>query len=253
MNRKANLVSVLRSPRWICAVTVLLLTTACATGPNANPHDPLEPFNRGVYGFNDAVDRAVVQPVATVYRDVMPSPLRTGITNFFANLQDAWSSVNNALQLKPRETIESSMRFGINTVFGLAGVLDIASEMRLERHTEDFGQTLGYWGVGSGPYVVLPLLGSSTVRDTVASPVEVKGNLLSHLDDVPVRNSATAINLIDRRSRLLDTSKMLEQVALDPYTFSRDAFLQRRHSMIYDGNLLDEEPVDDVSADQPTQ
>lgn len=227
--------------RCACAIALVSLVTACASGPNANPRDPLEPFNRGVYGFNDAVDRAVVKPVATAYRDVLPRPVRTGVNNFFANLQDVWSGVNNALQLKPRESVESFLRFGVNTVFGLAGVLDIASEMRIERHTEDFGQTLGYWGVGPGPYLVLPLLGPSTVRDTAALPVDAQGNLVSSVSDVPARNSATAVNLVDRRARLLDASKMLDQIALDPYTFTRDAFLQRRRSQVFDGNPPDDD------------
>lgn len=237
-----------RSARLVFATALLALTAACATDPNANPRDPLEPFNRGVYGFNDAVDRAVVRPVATVYRDVLPSPVRTGVHNFFANLQDVWSGVNNALQLKPRESIESFLRFGVNTVFGFGGVLDIASEMRIERHTEDFGQTLGYWGIGSGPYLVLPLLGPSTLRDTAALPVDAQGNLVSSVSDVPTRNTATAVNLVDQRARLLDASKMLEQVALDPYTFTRDAFLQRRRNQVFDGNPPDDDLLEDVQA-----
>ncbi len=225
--------------RWL-ALGLLLSLTACATGPNTNPKDPMEPLNRGVYGFNDALDRAVIKPVATVYRDVLPSPMRTGVSNFFANLQDAWSGVNNALQLKPQESAESFVRFGVNTFLGFGGVLDIATEMRIERHTKDFGHTLGYWGVGPGPYLVLPLLGPSTLRDTAAMSVDNQGNPISHLSDVPTRNSLTALRLLDRRARLLDASKMLDQVALDPYTFTRDAFLQRRRSTVYDGNPPDE-------------
>ncbi|MDD2919253.1 VacJ family lipoprotein [Rhodoferax sp.] len=216
-------------------VISLVLLTGCATGPTANPRDPLEPFNRGMYQFNDAVDRAVIKPVATVYRDVLPSPVRTGVTNFFANLQDAWSIVNNALQLKGEAAGDSLARFGVNTFLGLGGVLDIASEMQIERHTEDFGQTLGHWGVGAGPYLVLPLMGPSTVRDTAALPVDAQGNLVSGVNDVSTRNSLTALSLLNRRSRLLDASKMLDQVALDPYTFTRDAFLQRRLNDVYDG------------------
>jgi phospholipid-binding lipoprotein MlaA len=233
----------------VLALATLTLCTSllggCATGPAANPRDPLEPLNRGVYQFNDAVDRAVVRPVATVYRDVLPSPVRTGVSNFFYNLQDAWSVVNNTLQLKPEQAGNSFFRFGVNTVFGLGGVLDIATEMRIERSTEDFGQTLGRWGVGSGPYLVLPLLGPSTVRDTAALAVDMQGNLLSNAA-VPERNSAKALELLDRRSRLLQATDMLDQVALDPYTFTRDAFLQRRRSAVYDGN-----PPDEVE-DQPT-
>jgi len=238
--------------RLMVAVTLVALVTlaGCASGPNANPRDPLEPFNRGVYQFNDAVDRAVVKPVATAYRDVLPSPVRTGVRNFFANLQDAWSGVNNALQLKPQATVESFVRVGVNSVFGLFGLIDIATEMRIPRHTEDFGQTLGYWGVGAGPYVVLPVLGPSTLRDTAALPVDMQGDAVNHVSDVPARNSATALKLVDKREQLLDASKMLEQVALDPYTFARDAFLQRRRSLVYDGNPPDEEPAPDAGEPQ---
>lgn len=228
---------------WPALALVVLMASGCATGPGVNPRDPLEPLNRGVYQLNDAVDRAVIKPVATAYRDVLPSPVRTGVTNFFANLQDAWSFVNNALQLKGEAAGNSLVRFGVNTFLGLGGVLDIATEMRIERKTEDFGQTLGYWGVGSGPYLVLPLLGPSTVRDTVALPVDAQGNAVNGVSDVPARNSLTTLNLLNQRSRLLDASAMVEQVALDPYTFTRDAFLQRRQNDVYDGNPPDEVEV----------
>jgi phospholipid-binding lipoprotein MlaA len=188
--------------------------------------------------------------VATVYRDVLPSPIRTGVNNFFSNLQDAWSVVNSALQLKGEAAANNLVRFGVNTFLGLGGVLDIASEMRIERHTEDFGQTLGYWGVGAGPYLVLPLLGPSTVRDTAALPVDAQGNLVSGISDVATRNSATVLNLLDRRARLLDATQLLDQVALDPYTFTRDAHLQRRRNSVYDGNPPDE--AEPASTDNPT-
>jgi phospholipid-binding lipoprotein MlaA len=227
-----------------------LMLSGCATGPNVDSRDPLEPFNRGMYQFNDTVDRAVVKPVATVYRDVLPSPLRTGVTNFFANLQDAWSVVNNSLQLKGEAAGDSLVRFGVNTFLGLGGVLDIASEMQIERHTEDFGQTLGHWGVGAGPYLVLPLLGPSTLRDTAALPVDAQGNLVSGVSDVSTRNSLTALGLLNRRARLLEATSILDQVALDPYTFTRDAFLQRRQNDVYDGYPPDDaEPVESVNGD----
>jgi phospholipid-binding lipoprotein MlaA len=225
------------------ALGAMLLMGGCAIGPTADRRDPMEPLNRGVFHFNDAVDRAVVKPVATVYRDALPSPVRVGVTNFFNNLQDAWSAVNNALQGKGQAAGSSLMRFEVNTFLGLGGVLDIASEMQIERSSEDFGQTLGRWGVGSGPYVVLPLLGPSTVRDTVALVVDSKGNLLSNVA-VPERNSAKAVDLLDRRSRLLGATDMLDQVALDPYTFTRDSFLQRRRSQIFDGYPPDEGELD---------
>jgi len=189
--------------------------------------------------------------VATAYRDVLPSPIRTGVGNFFNNLQDAWSFVNNALQLKAEYAGNSLVRFGVNSVFDLAGVLDIATEMQIERHTKDFGHTLGYWGISPGPYLVLPLLGPSTLRDTAGLVVDQQGNLLSGVAHIPTRNSATALKLVDRRAQLLQASAMLDQVALDPYTFTRDAFLQRRQSSIYDGNPPDEADEVPVITDNP--
>ncbi|OIQ67978.1 putative phospholipid-binding lipoprotein MlaA precursor [mine drainage metagenome] len=233
-------------------LVAVLLLVACATGPRANVHDPLEPFNRGVYKFNDAVDRAVLRPVSTAYRDVVPSPVRTGVSNFFNNLQDAWSFVNNSLQFKGVAAGNSLVRFSVNTVFGLGGVLDIATEMQIDRSTQDFGETLGHWGVGAGPYLMLPLLGPSTLRDTAAMPIDMQGNAVSHISDVPTRNAATTLNLLNKRARLLDATKMLDQVALDPYTFTRDAFLQRRQNAVYDGNPPDEAmpPAPDDNATQ---
>ena len=226
--------------RWT-GVLLILLLVGCATGPNANPRDPLEPFNRGVFKFNDAVDTAILKPVATAYRDVTPVRVRQGVGNFFGNLQDVWSFVNNVLQLKGQDAIDSLKRFGVNTFVGWAGVFDVASEMNIEKHTKDFGHTLGYWGVAPGPYLVLPLLGPSTLRDTVALPVDLKGDIVSNIAHIPTRTTATVVRAIDNRSDLLKATTMLEEAALDRYTFTRDAFLQRRRNMIYDGNPPEEE------------
>ena len=215
---------------------VALSLAGCASGPTADPRDPLEPFNRGVYRFNDAVDAAVLKPVASTYRDVMPVRVRQGIGNFFGNLEDVWSFVNNALQFKGQAAIDSLRRVGVNTFLGWGGVFDVATEMDIEKHTKDFGHTLGYWGLGSGPYLVLPLLGSSTLRDTVALPIDWKGDLVANIPHVPTRNAATALRVVDERSDLLKASTMLEEAALDKYTFVREAFLQRRRSVIFDGN-----------------
>lgn len=217
-----------------CLSIVLLgaALSGCATGPNANPKDPLEPFNRGVSSFNDAVDEALLKPVATVYRDVAPDPVRTGVSNFFGNLRDVWSAVNAALQLRPREATENALRFGVNTVFGLAGVLDIASEMGMERTRLDFGQTLGRWGVPAGPYLVLPIFGPSSVRDAAGLGVEVRGDLAANLDHIPTRNSLIALPLVDARANLLRATSMLEGAALDKYSFTRDFYLQRRQNQI---------------------
>ncbi|MDH4134976.1 MAG: VacJ family lipoprotein [Gammaproteobacteria bacterium] len=217
------------------------LLSACATGPNANPADPLEPLNRAVYQFNDGLDRAVFKPVATVYRDVTPSLIRRGVGNFFNNLEDLWSFVNNLLQLKGQAAGESLMRVNVNTLFGLGGIFDLATDLQIERHTEDFGQTLGHWGVGAGPYIVLPILGPSTLRDTVALPVDFKGDAVVQIDDVPKRNAAVVLRAVNQRAELLKASTMLEEAALDRYTFLRDAYLQRRRNSVYDGNPPEEE------------
>ena len=226
--------------RWALAASALILMTGCATGPNANPADPFEPLNRQVSRFNDTVDDAVLRPVATVYQRVLPSPIRTGVNNFFANLSDVWSFANSVAQLKLQDSAQTFMRVNVNTVFGLGGILDVATEAGIDRHTEDFGQTLGRWGVPSGPYLVLPLLGPSTVRDATALFVDVQGDLISVIGDIPVRNSLYAIRLVDLRSNLLRASQLLEDAALDRYTFTRDAFLQRRRNEVHDGNLPDD-------------
>lgn len=226
---------------WIGVLLILLLLSGCASGPNANPRDPLEPFNRGVYKFNDAVDKAVLKPVATAYRDATPVRVRQGIGNFFGNLEDVWSFVNNALQFKGRAAIDSLKRFGVNTFIGWGGIFDVASEMDIEKHTKDFGHTLGYWGVAPGPYLVLPLLGPSSLRDTVALPVDLQGDIVSNIAHIPTRNTATAVRAIDKRSDLLKASTMLEEAALDQYTFTRDAYLQRRRNVIFEGNPPEED------------
>lgn len=222
------------------AAGVLVLATGCATGPNANPADPLEPLNRQVYRFNNALDDALLKPAATVYVKVLPSPIRTGVNNFFGNLSDVWSFANSVAQLKLQDSAQTFMRVNVNTVFGLGGILDVATDLGIDRHSEDFGQTLGRWGVPAGPYLVLPLLGPSTLRDTVALPVDVQGDLVNHIADIPVRNSMYALRLIDIRANLLRVGQLLEDAALDRYTFTRDAFLQRRRSEVHDGNLPDE-------------
>lgn len=214
------------------AGVLVAMLQGCASGPNANPADPLEPFNRGVFSFNDGVDRAVLRPLASAYRDIAPSPVRTGVSNFFGNISDVWSLVNNVLQLKPKESAETLMRISFNTIFGFGGVFDLASEMRLQKHSEDFGQTLGYWGVGPGPYVVLPLLGPSNLRDTVGTAVDVNTDLVNRLRNVPTRNSLAGLRVVDTRANLLGAGDVVEQAALDKYSFTRDAYLQRRRSLI---------------------
>jgi len=226
--------------RWMGVSALLSVLAACATGPQANPLDPLEPFNRGVTRFNDVVDENVLVPVATTYTRVLPSLVRTGVSNFFNNVGDVWNFANNVAQGKVQNSAQTFMRLNVNTIFGLGGLLDIATEAGIDRHDEDFGQTLGYWGVGSGPYLVLPLLGPSTVRDAAALPVDRWGDPISHMNDVAWRNSLNVLNLVDTRAKYLRAGRLLDDAALDKYTFTRDAYLQHRRSDIYDGNPPDE-------------
>lgn len=225
----------------VLAALLSLTLAGCATGPNANPRDPLEPYNRAVFGFNDAVDRTVLKPVATAYRNVTPGVVRKGVGNFFSNLEDFWSLANSLMQLKGRAAADTAVRLSVNTFLGLAGVIDLAEEMGIERHKEDFGQTLGYWGVPGGPYVVLPLLGNFTLRDASALPVDFKGDMVSNLRHQRSRYSLKALNLVDARAEFLNASSLIEGAALDKYTFTRDAYLQSRRNAIYDGNPPDED------------
>ncbi len=229
MNRSINVKQV---SGWTTAALALALLQGCATGPAANPADPLEPFNRSVFSFNDGLDRAVLKPVATAYQTVTPQLVRTGVTNFFENISDVWSFVNNVLQARPVEAADSFFRVTTNTLWGLGGVFDVASELKIPKHKEDFGQTLGTWGLESGPYLVLPLFGPSSVRDTAGLVVDLQGNLVSRADNVPARNSLTGLRLVDTRANLLGATNVLEQAALDKYTFTRDFYLQRRRSLL---------------------
>jgi phospholipid-binding lipoprotein MlaA len=229
-------------------LAALLPLAGCATGPNANPRDPFEPFNRNVSKFNEGVDAVVLKPGATLYRENVPPLVRTGVSNFFGNLGDAWSAVNSALQLKVQNAAENWMRFSVNTVFGLGGILDIASEMNIERHREDFGQTLGRWGMPAGPYIVLPLLGPSTLRDTLALPVDRQADPVSHIDGAGERNLLYVLRAVDVRSNLLRASEVLEGAALDRYSFTRDAYLQRRRAQIDEGSAADDP---DAGGDPP--
>lgn len=222
------------APRAVALAALLSLAAGCATGPDANPRDPLEPFNRSVYKFNDALDTAVLKPVATAYEKVTPSPVRTGVGNFFSNLGDLWSSVNAGLQLRPREATENLMRFSVNSVFGLAGLLDIATEMGIPRTQLDFGHTLGRWGTPSGPYLVIPLFGPSSVRDGAASFVDGYGDPVVGVDHVRTRNSLYGLRVVDGRARLLRASSMLDDSGMDKYSFIRDAYLSRRQGQIDD-------------------
>ncbi len=223
------------------AAAAILVLTGCATTAN-NPQDPLEGYNRAMFTFNDAVDRAVLKPVATGYKNVVPGFAQTGVGNFFGNLSDAWSSVNNLLQGKPEQAGTDFGRVALNSTFGIFGLLDIASEAGMQKSDEDFGQTLGKWGVPSGPYLILPLLGPSTVRDTAALPADIGGDIWKYKEPANWRNIGAGIRVIDTRASLLDASSLLEDAALDRYEFLRDGYLQRRQSQVYDGDVPRQAP-----------
>ena len=223
--------------RWrFFLLGAVLLLGGCASAPHAaDPKDPLQPYNRAMFGFNEKLDKAVMRPVAVAYKNVTPTPVRRGVGNFFRNLGDAWSAVNDVLQLHVGYAADDILRVEVNTFFGLGGTIDIASEMGLYRHPNDFGLTLARYGIGSGPYFVLPVLGPSTVRDSGGTVVDdYLYAPLPHLtSDVALRNSATALDLVQHRASLLATTDLLESIAIDPYVFTRDAYLQRRDARVH--------------------
>jgi phospholipid-binding lipoprotein MlaA len=242
-----------RLTSWLLAAGLLLALGGCATGP-VNPRDPFEAFNRKSLQFNEGIDAIVLKPVATVYRQQVPPLVRTGVSNFFGNMSDAWSFVNSALQFKFRNAAENFMRVNVNTFFGLGGILDIASDMNIERHREDFGQTLGRWGVPAGPFIMLPLLGPSTLRDTLSLTIDRKGDPVHYVEGASDRNGLYILRAVDKRSNLLRVGDVLEEAALDKYTFIRDSHLQRRRAEITETDPADtpaETPVDPAAAPVP--
>lgn len=218
----------------VCAVISLGLLGGCAT--THDPRDPLEPVNRGVYQFNEAVDTMVLKPVAEVYQAVIPPVARTGVSNVFANVNDVVVALNNLLQGKFGEALSDVGRVLINTTAGLFGLFDVATPVGLEKHDEDFGQTLGYWGLGDGPYLVLPLLGPSNLRDTVGRIADYNTDPVTYIEPSRDRNLVQGLRLVSRRAELLNASRLLSVAALDEYEFVRDAYLQRRRNLIHDGN-----------------
>ena len=245
----------------VAATAAFFLLAGCASLPNgkADPRDPFEGFNRAMYSFNDGLDTVVVKPVSTAYKTITPDPVRTWVRNFFANIEDVFIGVNNMLQGKFVDGWTDWVRFAFNTTLGVAGINDVASEMGLEKHNEDFGQTFGRWGIGSGPYLVLPLFGPSSVRDFGGLWLDWTADpLWYYTRPIALRNSLAFLRGVSRRTDLLDASRILEEAALDKYVFQRDAYLQRRRALIYDGNpprdassRLREEPAADAPASVP--
>jgi phospholipid-binding lipoprotein MlaA len=223
----------------VCAAA---FAAGCASDPAyRNPSDPWESLNRVVFQFNDDFDTAFMKPIAKGYQAITPVPVDRGITNFFQNLADVRNSINSALQFKMTHAVTGVGRIVVNSTVGGLGFVDVASNLNMPKFNEDFGQTLGSWRVSPGPYVVLPFLGPSTVRDTVGLVADWYTDPLTYLHDGEVAWGAKGLRVIDRRADLLAASRVLEQAALDPYSFVRDAYLQRRFNDIYDGNPPPEE------------
>jgi phospholipid-binding lipoprotein MlaA len=223
----------------VCVVTATLL--GCASLTSQKENDPLEVINRGVYNFNQKADEYVLEPVAKGYQYVTPEIVDEGITNFFSNLDDVVVFVNNVLQLKFNQALSDGGRVIVNSTVGLLGFVDMATDMGLPKNNEDFGQTLGAYGLGTGPYVVLPILGSSTLRDTLGLFADTVVDPILQLDDSDAMWSAIALKGVDARAGLISARKIADQASLDPYEFERSAYFQRRNYLVFDGNP----PMDD--------
>lgn len=230
------------------------LLAGCATGPGAHPKDPYEKFNRAMFTFNDKVDQVALKPAAKAYKKVTPEFVQTGVNNFFGNLNDLWTGVNNIIQGKPKQGLSDFGRFGLNSTVGMLGFVDVASGAGLEKHREDFGQTLGVWGFPSGPYLMLPILGPSTLRDTAGLPLDFAADPWSYKEPTRYRNAGVVLRVVDQRAVLLDASNLLEDAALDRYEFIRDGFFQRRESQVRDGESApaDNEDMQDQNEQAPT-
>ena len=236
------------------ALVVSLGTAGCAT----SPRDPFEGLNRITFGFNDAIDAALIRPLASGYREIMPEPIRNGVKNFFSNLGDVINILNNLLQGKWRDALDDTARVTINSTFGVLGFGDVASEAGLPKHNEDFGQTLGVWGIGDGFYLVLPLLGPSSLRDTIGRfTLDSRIDPVRHIwdDKIRTRNTMYGARAFVNRVELLDSERLIDMAAVDRYEFIREAYFQRRRSLVYDGNPPrdpDEDNVGGPRSDAPT-
>lgn len=229
-------VKLYKSAIIILLAAVIGLGGCASTDPYADPRDPLEEYNRSAYSFNRLMDRMLFTPLAEGYNYIMPAPVNRGVTNFFNNLSEIRSAINNLLQLKIGRAFSDVGRLAVNSTLGVLGLMDVASNMNLPRYNEDFGQTLGVWGFGSGPYVMLPFFGPSSVRDGVGIVVDFFADPIFYLDKRSTRWSLWGLEIIDTRADLLNASRVIDQAALDPYSFIRDAYLQRREDLVYDGD-----------------
>ena len=237
------------STRIYLLLVSLALGGCASTQRERNPQDPLEPFNRGMYKFNDAVDKAILKPVAKGYNTVIPEPGKIMVRNFFSNLDDIIVTINDLLQLKFSQAASDGTRVLFNSTFGVLGIINITD--RLEKHNEDFGQTLGYWGFSSGPYIVLPFFGPRTFRDSVGLYVDSYSSPIRLVPNIPTRNEMYVTRTISLRAGLLDQENILDEAAIDRYAFIRDAYLQQRQSLVYDGNPPREKFDDEENSDLP--
>ena len=222
--------------KFVLLLLMCALAGCAATGEERDPRDPWEGMNRGIYKFNETFDEYLAKPVARGYVKLLHEEIRVRIANFFANLADPFIGVNNLLQGKFEEAVNDWARFTFNSTFGVLGLHDFASDAGLEKHNEDFGQTFGRWGSEPGPYLVLPILSSSTLRDSAGLALDWTFDPLSEVRPINARNSLVALRGVNTRAELLDASRLLEEAALDKYVFQRDAYLQRRRSLVYDGS-----------------
>jgi phospholipid-binding lipoprotein MlaA len=224
----------------IMMLSIILMTGCATTAQNERVAkiDPFEPMNRAVFTFNEKADDYVIKPLAEAYKFVLPEFLRTGVTNFFSNINDVLIAANNLLQGKPTDAASDIGRFLINSTIGVLGLFDVATDMGLDKNREDFGQTLGVWGISDGPYVVLPFFGASNIRDTVGLVVDIETDFMINTNKLnsDEKIAVNALRVINRRADLLDAGQLLEDAAFDKYSFVRDGYLQRRRSQIYDGN-----------------
>lgn len=218
----------------LMALAMSGLLAGCAT--SGNPKDPVEGFNRAMFAFNEGLDTAIIKPVAKGYEAVLPAPVRSGVTNFFGNIADFFIGVNNLLQGKPGDAASDLGRVLVNSTIGILGIFDVATGAGLEKHEEDFGQTFGRWGVGDGAYVVLPFFGPRTIRDTAGLVLDSMADPVADIDHVPTRNVLLALRIVDTRADLLPADKVIEEAALDKYSYIRDGYLQRRRNLVHDGN-----------------
>lgn len=224
----------------------ILLMSGCAT-THSTPGDPLEGYNRAMYQFNDVLDKVVMKPVAKGYDTVVPTPIHQGISNFFSNLDDFTVAINDLLQGKFKQAGQDAGRFILNSTVGVAGIFDVASLSGYNKHDEDFGQTLGKWGAGPGAYIVLPFFGPRDVRDTFGMVGDYYTDPVTYVHGPGARNALYITRIIDNRASLLKTEKVLDAAALDKYSYIRDAYLQRRRSLVYDGHPPNDDNFDPLA------